>query len=196
MKIKKAFTFIFECEYKVLLALFLLFCIGIVYGCFSSTVIHSLSGQVNTYSVRSLIVADNLFSFYLKNLLILIFIFISGFSALGIPFICFSIIYYGVTCGAFFISFLYLGDIKVFFASVLCFYFYYFINFVISACLAFSSIRLSLVLINVFRTDNHHVDPRVYCIPHLIKFISYSVVNFLSSAFYIFIANKLLYLLS
>lgn len=186
MRIKKFANNVFECESKVMFALLLLYILGLVYGCFSGTVLNLL----NDFRFTS-ILSDNLFTLFSKNILVVLIIFLLGYSVIGTPFICFIIYYCGVSNGVFCTYYSCNFGLKGSFIVVLLFYFYYLIIFLTIALMSYSSIRLSLSMFSYFRSETRYVSPRIYSGSHVIKFFIFSIFTFLISAYYIAFANRL-----
>ncbi len=185
LNIKKAVNFIFDCEFRVLAVFSLFFLIGICFGSFYSCGISTSAEFSNSF------IADNLFSLFIKNFLLLAAVFFLGYTVFGAPLIFFVIIYSGVSCG------LFLGTVCTFYGfrgalvASICFYLFYLVNFISVVYISFSSLRLSIALYNVFKNNTRYVSPSVYSKPHAVKFLIFSLFTFLSCIYYVYIARGL-----
>ena len=185
LKIKKAVNFIFECEFKAIVVLSMFFLFGMIFGA-----IHSCKMDLPSDVVKS-IISDNLMTLCLKNLLILTFAFLLGYTVIGAPLICFIIVYSGISCGLFLGIFSINFGFRGSFVAALCFYLFYFINLISLVFVSFSSIRLSLALYNVFKNNTRYVSPGIYSKPHMIKFSAFAAFTLFSCVYYIYIARGL-----
>ena len=185
LNIKKVISFIFECEFRVVAVLSLFFLLGIFFGSFYSCRLEMSSELVNS------MISDNLLSVFIKNLLLLSAVFLLGYTVLGTPLIFFIIIYSGVSCGLFLGTFCAFYGFRGALVASLCFYLFYFINFVSIIYVYFSSLRLSIALYNVFKNNTRYVSPSIYSKPHILKFSIFAVFLLVSSLYYVYIARGL-----
>ncbi len=180
MKRNKIIKFIFEYENKVFSIFFTLFFLGVVWGTFAA-----LNNDISSEYLSSSI-TQMFKSVAHTNILILFIVFLFGYTVIGFPFLCISVIFNGVCSGTFVTLILLSYGVKgVVISSV--FLFPYFLCYVISSFyLTFSSTRLSVALYNVFKRGTRYVSPHTYSRPHIVKFAVFSAFIIIFSLIYKF----------
>lgn len=186
LKIKKTVNFIFECEFRVVVVLLLFFLLGMVFGTFYSCNISSIEAD----TAKS-IVSNDFISLCFKNLLLLTAVFLLGYTVIGAPLICFVLIYSGVSCGLFLGIFTSVYGFRGSVVAASCFYIFYLLNLMSLVFVAFSSLRLSFALYNVFKNNTRYVSPNIYSKPHMLKFCVFAGLTVLACLYYVYIARGL-----
>lgn len=183
MKIKRFLNFIFECENKVLIAFSLFYFAGFVLGCvfvFSD----------NVQAVR-LLLSETFLGLAFKNLLLLSVIFMFGYTPFSMPVIIFASffdgIYISIICSSFVIDYGIKGSLIV----TLLFFVYFVCNIISIFSISYSSLRLSLMVGTIFKSNYKYFSINTYTTPHLIKFISLSVFTLIYSGYYVFFAQEI-----
>lgn len=191
MRIKKMLSFLFECESKVIYLLFLFYMLGFFFGTVYSVKngVQALSFDLNYYFKETII------EVLLKNIIILFILFLSGFAAFGLPIVLFTLLYAGMSLGVLCAAIVLVYGFKGSFIFALICFIYFAVMLICYVFVSFSSLRLSLVLLNVFRNNSKYISPRVYSLPHIIKFFVFSAVLFLSSVYYVYVAKTFLKIL-
>lgn len=192
MKAGKFFSQIFECESKVFIIIFSFYALGIVFGSVSACNLEYNNIHTLNCDVFELFFSDSFIQLFLKNLIIISLAFFLGYSVIGMPFICFVVLYDGICCGIFCTTFSVFWGLKGVLCSALCFYIYFFLKLICVICLSFSSLRLSLALLSVFKSDTRYISPREYSIPHIIKYTVFIVITLFDVLYYFYIAQFLL----
>ena len=180
MRMVKFLSFIFEYERKVYFLLFTLFLIGFGFGCY-----HGLGN--NTY-VDSIFNSDTAWiSVFLKDSICLFITFILGYTVIGFPLLCSNVVFYGIYCGIFLSKFSAVYGIKGALCSGVVLLPYYFVVITTLLLLTFSSLRMSVALFNVFKNGTRFISPKVYSLPHIVKFIVFLILIFIISLIYSFV---------
>lgn len=179
MKLVKWTKFFFECETKLLVILLSLFVTGYVWGAFST----NISDVQAIPDLQFVLFNSDLISLFIRYALSLVVVFLLGYCAVGLPFICFIMIYNGLCFGIFsealLINYGFRNNV-----IVIVFLFFSVITYFISlSCVSFSSIRLSLTLFSVFRSETRYVSPSYYSTPHIIKFVFFAIAGFMNCIF-------------
>ncbi len=184
MKDKKNLKFIFEYEKKVLAILFIIFTMGFCFGCYN------LFNRPDVY-LESF--SHNLNIVFLKNIVLITISFLLGYTVIGFPFLCFSVIYCGIFTGISLGYFTYFyGYTGCLFYSVI-FYLYYLIFIFSYFFIVFSSFRLSASLYSVFKEGTRYISPKTYSRPHIIRFVFYISILLFISIFYRFLIIPLVF---
>lgn len=191
MKFKLFINSVFEYEQKVFILLFTFFTTGQLF----SSIYIFLNKTKFDLNINLLNEQANTVVF--KNLLALFIIFLLGYTVIGLPFICLSVLYSGVLIGAKISFFILCYGAKGCILSAVILFLYYF-TFVISCMyISFSAIRLSVALYNLFKTETRYVSPRYYSRAHITKYIAFSLFTIIVSLYYCYIAqpifNKILW---
>lgn len=185
MKYKNIFKLIFEYEQKVFVILFAVFFIGFLFGSFFVF----FDGNAVDTSVLFEYTYTQLFTDVLvKNLILMIVMFVLGYTAIGSPVLFFCILYSGIYLGVLISSFTYTYGFKGCIASSLMFFPYYLLLVCSLFFITFSSLRLSVSLFNVFKSGTRYISPKKYCKPHILKFVFFSAITLLSSFIFSFIS--------
>lgn len=186
MGLKKTIGFIFECEFKVIYILSAFYLLGIICGSF-----YSIKIGGDSQVLVSSILADSFLTLLLKNLLIIVLLFLLGYTVIGAPLICFLLMYSGVGCGLFCGIFVLRHGFVGCVLAALGFFLFYFINFISQVLVSFSSLRLSFALYNVFKNNTRYVSPDVYSRPHIFKFTIFCALTTISCLYYFYIAKTI-----
>lgn len=180
MKLIKWLKFFFECETKLLFIFLSLFTVGYIWGAFS----------LFSYDVQAILNEDILFLYngcfselFFRNIIVLISVFFIGYSAIGLPFISFILIYNGVCFGIASQALLINYGLKSNIIVIIFLFLNFFVYFVSLSCVSFSSMRMSLALFNVFKNETRYVSPGFYSKPHIIKLLFYIVISVVNCVF-------------
>ena len=124
---------------------------------------------------------------FLKNSLFLFTVFLSGYTAFGIPLICVALIYLGMS-DALFVSYFSINfglkgyfliiPISILYITPILFCFLY---------VSFSSLRLTLITFNTFKPKSRFIQPSTYSYPHFCRFLFYLFLLFICSLLYYFV---------
>lgn len=187
MNIKKACSFIFDSENNVIFVLLSFYVLGFVFG-----LIHSYQNGVQAVDSVNVILNDNFVEVFFEPFFVLLVIFLAGFAVFGLPVAVFSVMYSGVLVGVLFSAFVISYGFKGSFILTVFGSLFYIVRLISALFVSFSSIRLSIVLLNVFRNNSRCVSPKVYLYPHIIKFLFFSMLLFLSAVIYSYVSVPLI----
>ncbi len=193
MKISRFVNFVLDYERKVYIILFILFSLGLVYGCY-----FSLSGKAGDLEVifNKSNELDIWISVILKDTICILITFILGYTVIGFPFLCFNIVLYGIYFGIALSRYTVIYGVKGALISSFAFFPYYFVLITSLILLTFSSLRMSVALFNVFKSGTRFISPKTYSVPHIVKclvFLLFNIVfSFVFSNFVYPIVNKIL----
>lgn len=183
MKLKKWMRFFFECETKLFFFMLVIFIAGIIWGSVSLKINNVQATETDILSIIDMSGFKNLF---FKNYLLIIVSFLLGFSAIGVPFICFVLLFDGICLGIFLERIVLCYGFKGLSIATASLFVVVLIKFISIAVISFSSIRLSLTLFNVFHDNTRYVSPKYYAKPHVVKFIFFSLVNVINAFICVF----------
>ena len=178
---------LFDFEDKVIAILAVFYLIGVFVGCFFQ--------HVENVQAFDSFVSESFLSVFFKNIFCAFLSFVIGYTAFGLPIICFLNFYSGVCLGTVGVYFCFSLGLK---GAFLFSFFWFLFAFVNSVCLffiSFSSLRLSLVIHNSLKNSSRIITTDAYAKPHLIRFLFFTFFIFVSSLFQKFIVMNLFNLL-
>ena len=183
MNFKKCIHNVFECEQKVFTIMFAFFLTGFIFGCFYTS--------FNSVQAFDNLLSETVISLTLKNVFLIFLVFVFGYTPFGFPLIAFVILSSGICNGIMsYNAVANLNFISVFFVTVLLFV-YFSLNIIALFIVSFSSIRLSLIVFNIFR-DNKMFSAKTYAKIHLLKFIFFFIFSVIPSVYFSCFASKII----
>lgn len=185
MKVKRAFAYLFDCEFKAVAVLSLFILVGLCYGAYYIAGVHESTELCAALSLGT--VAD----ISVKYIFLLFVVFLLGYAVIGVPIVCFILLYYGMSTGIFLGAYGCLYGLKGCAVAAVCFYFFYLSLTLCVLNISYSSVRLSFALYSVFKNNTRFVSPRIYSKPHIIRFFALAVLVFIACVYYVFIGRRL-----
>lgn len=187
MKFKKIIVNAFESEFKVIVLLFLFYIIGFIFSCY-----YCFSNQISATVFTNVFISNSFNTVLFKNLVLLLAVFLAGYTAFGIPVILLSLVYLGMANAALFSYFISNHLIKGLLLSFVFNFAYIFIVLISLLFVSFSSLRLTLITFNSFRFNNKYISPASYSPPHILKFTVFFILIFISTIIYSYLLLPIL----
>lgn len=187
LKFKRAVNFLFDCEFKVIVFLSVFIILGLVLGSYYGASFNTEQGDNGSF-----LFSAGYLNIFFKTVSLLFVSFLLGYTVIGTPLIFLVLLYWGACCGVVntaAIKHLGFGDGLAF---VLLGSVYFVLTFVSLLLISFSSVRLSLALFGVFRSDTRYVSPKVYSNPHIIKFLGFLFVDAFSCVYFYYFIRPLI----
>ena len=177
MRLKKLINTVFESEFKVILILYSFYVIGFVFALISNSALNF--GQTLRF--------DSFTQLLFKNSIFLFSVFLSGYTAFGIPLICFSLIYLGMSNSLLITYYTINYGLKGILFCNLIFSVYFSIVLISFLYTSFSSLRLTLIMFNSFKPKSRFISPAAYSLPHFIRFVFFAIFTAIITFLYSYI---------
>lgn len=166
----------FECENKAFILFVALYLIGIIAGTFcvkffSANTITEFGNLYRDYITSGSNVFFNLAHVFIKEAVFLGVIFLLGYTVIGAPIVLLAPIYKGCSLGLVSGISVVLYGFKGMMLTACCFVIQSIVYLFADILVAYSSVRLSFALANVFKKGARYVPASNYTKPHFIKLL-------------------------
>lgn len=166
----------FECETKAFILFIALYLIGIIAGTFcvrffSDVTLTEFGNLYKDYVTAGGNVFLNLMHVFIKEAVFLAVIFVLGYTVIGAPIVLLAPIYKGCSLGMVSGISVVLYGFKGMMLTACCFVIQSLIYLFADILVAYSSVRLSFALANVFKKGARYVPASKYTKPHFIKLL-------------------------
>lgn len=180
---------VFFYEQKAFILLFCLFFIGQTFGSFY------FFSSAESFEIKNILTDQTVAHMFLGDFLFLFLLFITGYTIIGFPVICLAVLYRGLCFGIQVCALTYTYGVKGCFLTAILLVLYYIAVIFSNMFVSFSSLKMSIMIYNIYKSETRLLSPKAYSKPHIIRFIIFSVVLFLAALYYKFIATPILTLI-